>query len=65
MGGGRLLYPATAMGCGFAMFGVGFGAGHGLGLHVVNALILGVIGAWAGVSLIVQLERRDRGAAGD
>lgn len=63
--GGRLLYPATAMGSGFALFWVGFVVGHDLGLHAANALILGLIGAWAGVSLIVALERSDRGAPPD
>ncbi|MFQ5775206.1 MAG: hypothetical protein ACE5GS_11865 [Kiloniellaceae bacterium] len=58
---GKLLYPVVGTGSFIVLFLLGLSVGHNLGLHILSMLVLAFVCGSAGASLVVQLERRDRG----
>ena len=56
---GKPTYAMLGMGLGNILFWVGVSVGYSFDLHPLTMLAIGFLGLYAGVSLVIQLERLD------
>lgn len=55
----KSIYPMLGTGAFFVLFLIGYALSHRLGLHPLTGLVIGLINGWAGIGLVVRLERAD------